>query len=85
MPEGGSKFSLGVYSKHFTAVSAHNATDKLPMYMYEMPLIFVFGVWVLGVGRAFFLFGVLVDGILSLGFCPKIFFGTTSQKPFTIA
>ena len=81
MLEGGAILSFGDYSKHFSAVSAHNATDKMPMY--EMPLIFVFGV--LGLGRACFYIGVLGDGILSLAFCPEMFFGNTSQKCLTIA
>ena len=46
-------------------VSGHNATDKTPMY--EIPLIFVFGV--LGLGTAFFVSGfwvlAFVIGILS--------------------
>mgnify|MGYP001803636434 CR=1 FL=1 len=45
-------------------VSGHNATDKTPMY--EMPLHLVFGVWVLGLGRAF-----ICIGLLPLAFCPR--------------
>ena len=73
--------SFGDYSKHFSAVSAHNATDKLPMY--EMPLFFVFGV--LGLGRAFFFYWGLGDGTLSLAICTEIFSGTTFQKCLIIA
>ena len=61
MLEGGAILSFGDNSKHFSAVSAHNATDKLPMY--GMPLIFVFGV-----GESMFLYWGLGDGILSLAF-----------------
>ena len=42
-----------------------NATHKTPMY--EMPLIYVFGV-----GARIFCIGVLGNGILSLAFCPEI-------------
>ena len=51
-----------------------NATDKMPMY--EMPLIYVFGVW--GLGRAFFCVGVLGNGILSSAFCPEIWIDSQS-------
>ena len=49
-------------------VSGLNATDKVPMY--EMPLIYVFGVWGVGVfelGRVFFVLGQwhFVIGVLS--------------------
>ena len=49
-------------------VSGLNATDKTPMY--EMPLIFVFRAF--GVGVSIFCNGVLGNGILSLEFCPEI-------------
>ena len=51
-------------------VSGLYATDKTPMY--EMPLIYVFGLGVLGVAQAFFVLGVLSNGICSLAFCPQI-------------
>ena len=38
-------------------VSGQNATDKTPMY--DMPLIFMFGVWGFGVGKSIFRIGVL--------------------------
>ena len=44
-------------------VSGLNAMDKTAMY--EMPLIYVFGDWVMGLGRAFFCIGVFGNGILS--------------------
>ena len=44
-------------------VSGHYGTDKTPMY--EMPLIFVFGVWGFGVGESIFCIGVLGVGVLS--------------------
>ena len=46
-------------------LSGLNATDKTAMY--EMPLIYVFGDWVMGLGRAFF---VLVFS--AMAFCPEI-------------
>ena len=49
-------------------VSVLNASDKTQMY--EIPLIFVFGVF--EVGMSIFCIGVLGNGILSLEFCPKI-------------
>ena len=58
----------------YSTVSGHNATDKMPMY--EMPLNFVFGGWVLWLGEHFLYWGFgcwhFVIGILSLPFCPKI-------------
>ena len=45
-------------------LSGLNATDKMPMY--EMPLIYVFGV-----GESIFCIGVLGNGILSLAFVPR--------------
>ena len=53
-------------------VSGLDATGKTPMY--EMPLIYVFGIWGLGfgVGASIFCIGVLDNGILSLTFCPEI-------------
>ena len=48
-------------------VSGHNATDKTPMY--EMPLIFVFGVWGFEVGESIFCVGVLGVGVLSRDLC----------------
>mgnify|MGYP001800477700 CR=1 FL=1 len=48
------------------AVSGLNATDK-KMPMYEMPLIYVFGV-----GASIYCIGVLGNGILSLAFCPEM-------------
>ena len=52
MLEVGAILSFGDYSKYFSAVSARNATDKLPMY--EMPLIFVFWGWGEHVSRHYF-------------------------------
>ena len=46
-------------------VSGLNAMDKTAMC--EMPLLYVFGDWVLGLGRAFF---VLVFS--AMAFCPEI-------------
>ena len=43
-------------------VSGLNATDKTPKY--EIPLIYVFGGWRLGLGRAFF-----VVGCWAMAFC----------------
>ena len=47
-------------------VSGLNARDKMPMY--EMPLIYVFGVWSWG---EYFCIEVLGNGILSLAFFPR--------------
>ena len=52
-------------------VSGLNATDKTAMC--EMPLIYVFGDWVLGLGRAFI---VLVFS--AMAFCPEIKLNTCS-------
>ena len=41
--------------------------------MYEMLLIYVFGVWGFGVGASIFCFRVLGNGILSLAFCHEIY------------
>ena len=51
-------------------VSGQNATDKTPMY--DMPLIFMFGVWGFGDGKSIFRIGVLGVSVLSLVFCPEI-------------
>ena len=45
-----------------SVVSGLNATDKTPMY--EMPLIYVFGVWGFGVWVSIFCIGVLGNGIV---------------------
>ena len=58
-------------------VSGHNDTDKTPMY--EMPLTFVFGVWVLGLGRAF-----ICIGLLSLAFCPRSQDVSEGSRQFTV-
>ena len=45
------------------------------MPMYELPLIYVFGVfwgWGFRVGASIFCSGVFGNGILSLAFCPEI-------------
>ena len=55
-------------------VSAHNATDKTPMY--EMQLIF--GGWGFGVGDSIFCIGVFCVGVLSLAFCLEIHFSSWS-------
>ena len=52
-------------------ISGLNAQDKTPMY--EMLLIYVFGVWGFGVGASIFCFRVLGNGILSLAFCHEIY------------
>ena len=57
--------AVSIYVPPSPVVSGHNASDKTPMY--EMPLIFVFRVRVLGLGRAFFVLGFWV-----LAFCPEI-------------
>ena len=52
------------------AVSGLNATDKTPMY--EMPLIYVFGVWRLGLGWALFVVGFWAMAFCHWRFVPRL-------------
>ena len=66
----------------FSLVSGHNATDQTPMY--EIPMTFLFWGWGFGAGESIFCIGVLGAGILSLAFCPKIFFTRCWYRYFAL-